>query len=108
MRFLGLTVRITVLAALAIPTFGPARLALADARSSKVTLALSAEPAAGKKALVDEPGPSTADDEPTNPTARGTSWWVWVVMGAAAASVTGLVLASTGKDPSCPGDRVCQ
>lgn len=110
MAFPGLILRSVWLAALLFTALGAARPARADGPvAPRVSLALAAEPGPGHKTVVDEPTRAATDETPTSEGSHGSSsWWVWVVMGAAAAGVGALIITSAGKDPACPAGRTCQ
>ncbi len=84
--------------------------ATARAEPAPTRLALSNDPAAAPRpTMVDAPAQHPANA----PAAAGSSthastWWVWAAVAVAAAGVAALVVTSSGKDPSCPGDRVCR
>ena len=82
--------------------------ARADQAKTTTRLALAGEPGALHPVMVDVPERAT-DTPAAAPSSRSVSpWWVWAAVAAGVAGVAALVLTSSGKDPSCPGDRVCR
>jgi hypothetical protein len=72
-----------------------------------VRLALAAAPAtAGGALAIDEPGEPGDAPTPAAPSSR-SPWWVWAFIAASVAGVAALVVTSSGKAPTCPGDRTC-
>jgi hypothetical protein len=79
-------------------------------RAPPTRLALSKDPAAPPRpTMVDAPAPHPADPPAAaESSTHRSNWWVWAAVAVAAAGVAALVVTSSGKDPSCPGDRVCR
>jgi len=108
MRFPKLT-----FSSLVLPVFlliaGAGSIARAESTPDAPRLALANDPAAARPAMVDAPATSRPSDEPApaQPESQRSSWWVWAVIAAGVVGVATLVVASSGKDPSCPSDRVC-
>jgi hypothetical protein len=111
MSSLGVLSRAAALALLLITTSAaglraaPAR-AAAEYRPPSLNLALAAPATAPKTvALVKTPG-ATDEDAPATP--AHTTWWPWALIAAGAAAVGAVVFIASGRDPACPGGRVCK
>jgi hypothetical protein len=81
----------------------------ARADQAKTTrLALAGEPGAAHPVMVDVPERATDTPASAPSSTHASPWWVWAAVAAGVAGVAALVFTSSGKDPSCPGDRVCR
>jgi hypothetical protein len=113
MAFLKLIVRHLGLPALVICAIGLVQPAAADPEpaAAALSLSLSAETALATMMFDDAPSgpsePAQVSDTKPEPKRQTSSWWVWALLGVAAAGVGAVVLTSTGKDPACPAGRVC-
>lgn len=108
MRFPKLTLLSLVLPAFLLVAGASAPGARAESRSPVPRLALASEPAPSKPSMVDVPASTRMSDAPAPAEPESHSrWWIWALVAAGVAGVAALVVTTSGKDPSCPSDRVC-